>query len=186
MRIVGGKNRGRNIIAPKGTSTRPTTDQVREAIFNILATADYALPIEDAIVADIFAGSGALGLEAISRGAQFCLFVETAPAARAAIRENVETMGLGGITRLHRRDATQLRVEPNNLRGPFTHVFMDPPYEKNMGLPVLEKLKAQNLIAEKAVVLYEMKADEEPDVSGWSVLDDRTWGKSRVMFLGTN
>jgi len=106
MRIVTGKLRGRNITAPSGKNTR--------------------------LVADIFAGSGALGLEAISRGAEFCLFVETEPKARGAIRENVDKMGLFGCTRLHRHTATKLKIAPGNLRGPFTHIFMDPPYNKGM------------------------------------------------------
>lgn len=184
MRIVGGKNRGRNIIAPRGRGTRPTSDQTRESIFNILGHAPWSLPLDGAIVADIYAGSGALGLEAISRGATFCLFVETAPAARAAIRENVDTMGLGGITRLHRRDATRLRVEPANLRGPFTHIFIDPPYGKNLGVPVMRKLKEQNLIARGGVIMYEMGEDESPDLSGFTLFETRNWGAAKVVFVG--
>ena len=101
MRIVGGKFRGRNIACPSGKLTRPTSDQARESIFNILSHANYALPLdENALIIDLFAGSGALGLEAISRGAGFCLFVETEPKARAAIRANIDTMNLGGMTPL--------------------------------------------------------------------------------------
>jgi len=110
MRIVSGKLRGRNIATPSGRATRPTSDQTRESIFNILAHAAWSPELEGAITADIFAGSGALGLEAISRGAEFCLFVETEPKARAAIRENIEKMNLFGCTRLHRRDATKLKI----------------------------------------------------------------------------
>ena len=184
MRIVSGTMRGRNIIAPRGRGTRPTSDQARESIFNILAHADYGVPVDGGIVADIFAGSGALGLEAISRGAEFCLFVETAPDARAAIRENVDKMGLGGVTRLHRRDATKLRIEPNNLRGPFTHVFIDPPYGKGLGAPVLRKLKAQSLLIENAVIMYEMGNDEpDPEIKGFNIRDIRQWGKAKVVFL---
>ena len=146
MRIVTGRLRGRNIATPKGRNTRPTSDQTRESIFNILAHAQWAPDLDGAIVADIFAGSGALGLEAISRGAGFCLFVETEPNARAAIRENVDKMGLGGITRLHRHDATKLKIAPSNLRGAFTHIFMDPPYNKCLWRPVLSRLKDYGLI----------------------------------------
>ncbi|WP_017931389.1 16S rRNA (guanine(966)-N(2))-methyltransferase RsmD [Robiginitomaculum antarcticum] len=185
MRIVGGNMRGRNITAPRGRNTRPTSDQARESVFNILAHADYAPALDGAIVADIFAGSGALGLEAISRGAAFCLFVETAPEARAAIRENVDTMGLGGVTRLHRRDATKLRIEPNNLRGSFTHVFIDPPYGKNLGQPVLQKLIEQKLLAPGAAVMYEMGNDEpDPVIAGFEIFDVRNWGKAKVVFMG--
>lgn len=183
MRIVGGKNRGRNITAPRGRGTRPTSDQTRESIFNILAHAPWSPDLDGAIVADIFAGSGALGLEAISRGAAFCLFVETAPAARAAIRENVETMSLGGMTRLHRRDATKLRVEPSNLRGPFSHIFIDPPYNKGLGLPVLNKLKSENLLADDAAIMYEMSVDEELELPGYEILETRIWGAAKVVFM---
>ena len=89
MSIVTGRLRGRNIITPKGRNTRPTSDQTRESIFNILGHAEWSPALDGAIVADIFAGSGALGLEAISRGAEFCLFVETEPNARARACENI-------------------------------------------------------------------------------------------------
>lgn len=184
MRIVGGKNRGRNIIAPSGKTTRPTSDQARESIFNILGHADWSPPLNGAIVIDIFAGSGALGLEALSRGAEFCLFVETEPKARAAIRENTVAMGLGGCTRLHRRDATKLRIEPGNLRGPFTHIFLDPPYDKNLAHPVLRKLGKQGLIGDGAVIIYEMAKDEEPNLRDYVIHDTRIWGAAKVVFMG--
>ena len=186
MRIVGGKNKGRNIAAPRGKATRPTSDQARESIFNILAHADYAPDLEGTNVIDIFAGSGALGLEACSRGAGFCLFVETEPKARAAIRENIETMDLGGTTRLHRRDATKLRIAASNLRGPFTHIFLDPPYNKNLARPVLRKLGEQGLIADGAVIIYEMGKDEEPNLRGYTVHDTRIWGAAKVVFMGVD
>lgn len=184
MRIVGGKFKGRNLAAPSGRATRPTSDQARESLFNILAHAAWSPPLEGAIVADIFAGSGALGLEAVSRGAEFCLFVETEPKARGAIRDNVEAMSLSGITRLHRRDATKLRIEPGNLRGPFTHVFLDPPYEKGLGLPVLRKLRDQGLLATGGVIIYEMATEEEPNLRGFALHDQRIWGAAKIMFLG--
>lgn len=184
MRIVTGRLRGRNIITPKGRNTRPTSDQTRESIFNILSHADWAPPLEGAITADIFAGSGALGLEAISRGAEFCLFVETEPKARAAIRGNIEKMGLFGCTRLHRHDATKLKIAPGNLRGAFTHIFMDPPYNKGLWRPVLERLKYYDLIADGGVIILEESKDAEIDVKGYEVLADKLWGASRVLFLG--
>lgn len=184
MRIVGGKFKGRKIVAPKGKLTRPTSDQARESIFNMLNHAEYSLPLdEDARVIDIFAGSGALGIEAMSRGAGFCLFVETEPKARAAIRENVDTIGLGGISRLHRRDATKLRIEPSNLKGPFTHIFLDPPYHKSLIRPVLRRLKDQGLIHDDAIIIYEMSKDEEPNLNGYEILDERIWGAARVVFM---
>ena len=184
MRIVSGRLRGRNIATPSGKNTRPTSDQTRESLFNILGHADWSPDLDGAIVADIFAGSGALGLEAISRGAEFCLFVETEPKARAAIRSNMEKMNLFGCTRLHRQDATKLRVAPGNLRGAFTHIFMDPPYYKNLWRPVLSKLKSLNLIADNGAIILEVGADEDVDASGYEILDERIWGAARVLFLG--
>lgn len=183
MRIVTGSLRGRNIATPSGRETRPTSDQTRESIFNILAHADWAPPIEGAIVADIFAGSGALGLEAISRGAEFCLFVETEPKARGAIRENIDKMDLFGVTRLHRRDATRLKIAPGNLRGPFTHIFMDPPYNKGLWKPVLMRLRDQGLVADGGIIILEVAAEEEIEPRGFTIHADRTWGAARVLFL---
>jgi len=184
MRIVSGRLRGRNIATPSGRNTRPTSDQTRESLFNILSHADWSPDLEGAVVADIFAGSGALGLEAISRGAEFCLFVETEPKARAAIRSNIEAMNLFGFTRLHRQDATKLRVAPGNLRGPFTHIFMDPPYNRGLWKPVLNQLNALELIAKTGVIILEVAAEEEIDVDGYKLLDERLWGAAKVLFLG--
>ncbi len=183
MRIVSGKLRGRNIATPSGRNTRPTSDQTRESIFNILAHAEWAPPLDGAITADIFAGSGALGLEAISRGAAFCLFVETEPKARGAIRENIDKMGLFGCSRLHRHDATKLKIAPGNLRGPFTHIFMDPPYGKGLWRPVLRKLSEHDLIAEGGIIILETGAEEEIELRGYEVLADKRWGAARVLFL---
>lgn len=184
MRIVGGHLRGRNIATPSGRATRPTSDQTRESIFNILAHAPWAPSLDGGIVADIFAGSGALGLEAVSRGAAFCLFVETEPKARAAIRDNIQTMKLSDTTRLHRRDATKLKIAPANLRGAFTHIFMDPPYNKGLWKPVLWALKDQNLIADGGVIILEVARDEEDlEFRGFDVEADKVWGAARVVFL---
>ena len=183
MRIVSGKLRGRNIATPSGRSTRPTSDQTRESVFNILKHAEWAPPLEGAIVADIFAGSGALGLEAVSRGAAFCLFVETEPKARAAIRANIEKMRISEDTRLHRYDATKLKIAPGNLRGKFTHIFMDPPYNKDLWKPVLSRLKQQDLLAEDGVIILEESVDAKIDPRGFEVSADKRWGAARVLFL---
>src|SRR5262245_46067582 len=107
MRIVGGRLRSRALVAPKSQAIRPTADRLRESMFNVLTHA-YGDPITGARVLDLFAGTGALGIEAISRGAAFALFVDDGAEARALLRENVETLGLGGVTRIFRRDATKL------------------------------------------------------------------------------
>jgi len=183
VRIVSGKLRGRNIETPSGRGTRPTSDQTRESVFNILKHAEWAPPIDGAIVADIFAGSGALGLEAISRGAAFCLFAETEPKARAAIRANIEKMKLSEDTRLHRYDATKLKIAPGNMRGKFTHIFIDPPYNKGLWKPVLRRLSQQNLLAENGVIIMEESVEAELEPIGYEILEDKEWGAARVLFL---
>jgi len=186
VRIVSGKLRGRNIVTPSGRNTRPTSDQTRESVFNILKHADWAPPLDGAIVADIFAGSGALGLEAISRGAAFCLFAETEPKARAAIRANIEKMKISEDARLHRYDATKLKIAPGNLRGKFTHIFMDPPYNRGLWKPVLSRLIQQNLLAHNGVIILEESVEAEINPRGFQILHDKSWGAARVMFLKPN
>ena len=125
MRIVGGEFKGRCIVAPKGDTSRPTTDRNRESLFNILS-ARNDVNFEGARVIDLFAGSGALGLEALSRGAAWVLFVETDAAARGAIRDNIEALGAFGTTRIHRRSATSLGDKPASAGEPYTLAFLDP------------------------------------------------------------
>ena len=183
MRIVSGRLRGRNIATPTGRSTRPTSDQTRESIFNILKHAEWAPPLNGAIVADIFAGSGALGLEAISRGAAFCLFAETEPKARTVIRANIEKMKISEDTRLHRYDATKLKIAPGNMRGKFTHIFMDPPYNKSLWKPVLSRIIQQDILADDGVIILEESVEAEVEPRGFEILKDKSWGAARVLFL---
>src|SRR5829696_1445470 len=129
MRIVGGRFRGRALAGPRSDAIRPTSDRLRETIFNILAHA-YDDPAAGARVLDLFAGTGAMGLEALSRGAAFALFVDDGAEARGLIRENVEALGLGGATRLFRRDAANLGAA--HPVEPFSLAFADPPYGKNL------------------------------------------------------
>jgi 16S rRNA (guanine966-N2)-methyltransferase len=193
MRIVGGAYRGRGLIAPPGTSTRPTSDRAREAIFNVLEHAPWSPGLADARVIDLFAGSGALGLEALSRGAAFCLFVETDPAARGVIRENAEALGakgeLFGRTRIHRRDATDLGPRPGADGPPFDIAFLDPPYAKGLGERALAELAAGGWLAEGALVVFERgEAEPAPDMPGYEMLDERRYGAAKVLFarLGTS
>lgn len=183
MRIIAGKHKGRPIEAPKGQGTRPTSDRAREAVFNMLLHASWAPEIEGARVIDLFAGSGGLGLEAISRGAAFCLFVETDNAARGAIRANIENMSLFGTTRIHRRSATALGPRPTNLGAPFDIAFMDPPYNKGLVLPALAELANGKWVSEIAIIMVETAADEDLDFSGWTILDQRSKGAAKVTFL---
>jgi 16S rRNA (guanine966-N2)-methyltransferase len=184
MRIVGGKFKGRALKAPDGRDTRPTSDRARESIFNVLAHADWAPPLEGARVIDAFAGSGALGIEAMSRGAAFCLFIETDSAARGAIRDNIEAFQLFGATRIHRRSATDLGAKPAGLGAPFDLVFMDPPYAYDLVPPALDQLIKGAWIAPAALIVAETGADEiAPITLGWNLLDERLYGAARVSFL---
>src|ERR1700680_4514875 len=127
MRVVGGRLKGRNLVSPASRDIRPTAARLRESVFNILVHA-YEDPIQDARVLDLFAGTGALGIEAVSRGAAFALFVDNGTEARALLRNNVEALGLGGVTKVSRPDATTLA--PAHPVEPFSLVFLDPPYGK--------------------------------------------------------
>jgi 16S rRNA (guanine966-N2)-methyltransferase len=183
MRIVGGQFKGRFLVTPSGQTTRPTSDRAREALFNILAHAPWSDGVGGKRVLDLFAGSGALGFEAISRGAAFALFVETDAAARGAIRDNVEALGLFGVTRIHRRDATDLGLKPAGLGDPFDLVFLDPPYGKGLGEAALAKLKSGAWIGTGALVVYECAASETPATPGYEELDVRDYGAAKVCFL---
>jgi 16S rRNA (guanine966-N2)-methyltransferase len=190
MRIVSGSFRGKTLAAPDREATRPTSDRARQAIFNILEHAAWSNGVQGVRVIDLFAGSGALGFEALSRGAAFCLFVETDAAARGAIRENVEAMGQFGTTRVHRRDATDLGDRPGADGPAFDLAFLDPPYakgapfEKNLGEIALEKLASGGWLAPGAIVVFERGASEpEVAVAGFEALDARDYGAARVHFL---
>lgn len=184
MRIVGGQFKGRAIVTPDGRNTRPTSDRAREAVFNVLMHADWVPDLDGARVMDVFAGSGALGFEALSRGAAFCLFVETDDAARGAIRDNVESFGLFGNTRVHRRDATQLGVRPGSQAEAFDLVFLDPPYRKGLGERALDCLIKGNWLSENATIVFERAADEDDFATDvWEIINTKTYGAAQVLFL---
>lgn len=184
MRIVAGTLKGRTLVAPDGQDTRPTSDRARQAVFNVLEHAAWAGPLVGARVLDLFAGSGALGFEAISRGAAFCLFVETDDAARGAIRENVDAFSLFGQTRVHRRSATDLGVRPSSAGEPFDIAFLDPPYGKGLGEQALARLIEEDWLKPGAIVVFERGAGEpEIETSGYARLDARDYGAARVLFL---
>lgn len=182
MRIIGGKFSGRSIAAPKGRETRPTADRARESLFNILVHKDE-FDIEGARVIDLFAGSGALGFEAMSRGADFCLFVETDADARGAIRDNIEALGLFGNTRLHRRSATMLGLKPAGVGPAFALAFLDPPYGKDLVHPALQSLKAGSWLEDGALVIVEQGKDEDPSrLPGFEEDDRRNYGAAQIGF----
>lgn len=184
MRIVGGEFRGRTLAAPPGRDTRPTSDRARQAVFNILEHAPWSPGLQSRRVIDLFAGSGALGFEALSRGAAFALFVETDEAARGAIRDTVETLGLFGRTRIHRRDATDLGVRPGSAGEAFDLAFLDPPYRLGLGERALARLAEGGWLADDALVVMEDAADAPgAPTPGFEPLDARTYGVAQIRFL---
>jgi len=183
MRITGGTLGGRRLVTPADDRVRPTSDKVRQAIFNILRHQDWDFALEGARAADLFAGTGALGIEAVSQGASFCLFVEDAAESRALIQRNIEALGLTGVTKIFRRDATKLGVMAPASGGPFNLVFLDPPYRKDLIAPALASLRSGGWLAQDAIIIAEMSEDETIAADGFEVLDRRAYGETRVTFL---
>jgi 16S rRNA (guanine966-N2)-methyltransferase len=179
MRIVGGRLRGRALAGPGSDRVRPTSDRLRETIFNVLAHA-YGDPVAGARVLDLFAGTGAMGLEALSRGAAFALFVDDSAAARGLIRQNIEALGLGGETRLFRRDATRTGKAAN---APFSLAFCDPPYGKNLAPKALASCTAGGWLAPGALVVVEEAQGVEVALpEGFTELERRDYGETKVVF----
>lgn len=182
MRIVGGKFRARPLASPEGGDIRPTSDRVRESIFNILAHGMGDFDLAGRRVMDLFAGTGALGLEALSRGAGYCLFVEEAPEARALIRQNIEAFGLMGVTRIFRRNACDLGPAAN--MSTFSLAFLDPPYAQGLGEKALASLRDGGWLDPGAIAVMEERggvAVALPD--RFIELELRTWGDTAVRFL---
>ena len=181
MRIVGGRLRGRLLEAPATRAIRPTSERLRESIFDIL-THRHAGVVEGARVVDLFAGSGALGIEALSRGAKFALFVDNGPEARALLRANVEVFAPGGVTRIWRADATLLGKAPAG--PPFTLAFLDPPYDKGLAGPALTGLVEGGWLASGALVVVEESAEAEIGApTALRIVDERVYGETKVVFL---
>ena len=186
MRIVAGKHRGLTLATPKDARVRPTSDRVREAVFNVLAHNDFGIgfKLDGARVMDLFAGTGALGLEALSRGAAYVLFVDDHFESRALIRRNVEAAHATGATKIWRRDAAALDEMPANAGGPFDLVFLDPPYRKGFVERALVSARDGGWFTPRALAVAEMAADEAFVVpAGFSPLDERTYGDTKVLLL---
>ncbi len=198
MRIIAGRHRGARLASPAGRAIRPTSDRVREALFNILAHglpapgsdgaegagegSSPAFTLEGARVLDLFAGTGAMGLEALSRGAAFALFVETSAEARGLIRRNIEALGLTGAARIFRRDAT--RLGPIGRMAPFDLVFCDPPYGAGLGERALAAAVAGGWLAPGAIVIWEESAEAGADIAlpeGLAEIDRRVWGDTQAI-----
>jgi 16S rRNA (guanine966-N2)-methyltransferase len=185
MRVVSGKFRGRALATPADMRVRPTSDKVRQAIFNILEHRDFenGFTLENAAVIDLFAGTGALGIEALSRGAKFCLFVDDDADSRALQRQNVESLGLTGVSKIWRRDAGDLGPLNTGSGGPFNLAFLDPPYHKGLAQKALASLRNGNWLAKDAIILAETAEDEALDAPGYSLLDERIYGAACIRIL---
>ncbi len=181
MRVVGGRLRGRPLQAPASRDIRPTSDRLRETIFDILAHR-YAGLVEEARVVDLFAGSGALGVEALSRGAAFALFVDTGAQARALLRANVEALALGGVSRIWRADATKLGRAPAG--PPFDLAFLDPPYGQGLAGPALAALRTGGWLGPGALAVVEESAKAEiATPEGLRLDDERSYGDTKLTFF---
>ena len=186
MRLVGGRLRGRSLAAPEGLAVRPTADRTREALFNILTQgrlAEAGPALEGARLLDAFAGTGALGLEALSRGAAAVVFMEEQAVAEAALRKNIRDLGVEAESKVLRADV--LRPPPAERHGgPCDIVLMDPPYNQGLATPALTALDAAGWLAADCLVTLELLKSEpfEPP-AGFAELESRNYGKARLVFL---
>lgn len=181
MRVVGGTFKGRALKAPASNTVRPTSDRLRESIFNILASNHPDL-LENARIIDLFAGTGALAIEALSRGAAFALLVDDSTEGRSLIRANIEALGLGGKTRVFRRDATKLGQMPP--QDAFTLAFLDPPYSKGLGEKALAALHEGGWLSPGALVVFEESAKAEIAVpEPFALIDRRDYGDTQLLLL---
>jgi 16S rRNA (guanine966-N2)-methyltransferase len=184
MRIVGGRLKGRTLLTPSSRAIRPTSERLRESIFDIL---EHRFPghIEGARVVDLFAGTGALAIEALSRGARFALFVDNGAEARALLRGNVEALALGGLTRIWRADATKLGSAPGG--GPFALAFVDPPYGQGLSAPALASLIKGGWLTPNALCVVEEAAKAEIAApAGLALIDERVYGDTRIGIFQTS
>lgn len=181
MRIIAGKFRGKQLLSPEDESIRPTADRVRESIFDIVASR-LGASLDGLRVLDLFAGTGALGLEALSRGAASVVFVDTGAEARGLIRDHIEAFGAGGVTKLLRRDATALGDA--GTMGPVDLVFLDPPYGKGLGGRALAALRQGGWLKSGTLLVLEEGSDVTVELpEGFALEDRRTYGAAAVHIL---
>lgn len=178
MRIIAGEFRGRKLLSVRGMKTRPTSDRIRESIFNILSDT-----VQDAVVLDLFAGTGAMGIEALSRGARYALFLEQNREALAAVSQNIRNCSLENRTRIMRWDIVKNLNCIRNMPSPFTLVFMDPPYDQNMVEPALHNLMQTGSLSAGAVIVAEHTPAEIVETQGVEITDQRKYGKTLISFL---
>jgi 16S rRNA (guanine966-N2)-methyltransferase len=187
MRITGGIHRGRSLTSPKGSSTRPTSDRARESVFNILRHGGWHQGIlEDATVLDVFAGTGALGLEALSQGAKHAVFIERDRAAAALCQDNIDKLGETARALVLKCDAAAPAPRPAHVE-PRSLVFLDPPYGKGLGATALKVLEEKGWLQDSATCVMEMsKKEPEAVPAGFTLMDERTYGIARVIFFVRN
>jgi 16S rRNA (guanine966-N2)-methyltransferase len=185
MRITGGTFRGRVLASPPDMRVRPTSDRTRQAIFNMLQHKDFGIgfALDGIAVADLFAGTGALGIEALSHGARWCLLVDDDADSRALQRQNVEALNLTGATRIWRRDACDLGPIGPAAGGPFNLVFLDPPYRKGLIPRALKSLQDGHWLAPNALLVAETEGMEPLETPDFTLLEDRDYGETRVRFF---
>ena len=183
MRIIGGRHRGRRLLAPSGDAVRPTSDRAREALFNILSHGRFAaegIPFAEAAVLDAFAGTSALGLEALSRGADEAVFIERDPEAVAVLRRNVAALGESARAQIVPGDATR----PPRAGLQCAVAFIDPPYRSGLATQALEALDRAGWLTPDALAIIELGAREElAPPAGFTLSDERVYGAVRLVFL---
>jgi 16S rRNA (guanine966-N2)-methyltransferase len=184
VRIVGGRLKGRNLISPKTKGLRPTADRVRESIFNILVHGTDGFTLEDVAVIDVFCGTGALGLEAISRGARHGVFIDLDMCALEYVNKNAGSMGLGGEVLTLKLDAKNLGQPPEFVKSPAAVVFMDPPYNQGLADLALRGLKEKGWLESGAFCVVEIAVKEILNIpKNFNLLNERNYGATRVVFL---
>jgi 16S rRNA (guanine966-N2)-methyltransferase len=187
MRIVAGKFKGRRLLAPEGRDIRPTSDRARESIFNIIEHAPFAPEIKGASAIDVFAGTGAMGLEAMSRGAEPVTFIDLDDTARACILKNAGTMGQGRAVTVLRLDATKMPPPPRIAQCPAGYAFLDAPYDQDVSGPTLLSLLARGWVAQGSLCVVETPSDKSFDAPrGYSMEDQRKYGRAMVSFLSVD
>jgi len=180
LRIISGALKGKKLFSPKGINTRPTADRIRENIFNILSSR-----IINSVVLDLFAGTGALGIEALSRGASFAIFMDTDKDALSVIEKNVAACRLQNRIKIIKADIVKNNIAADNRLPPVNLVFMDPPYNKNLIKPALINLSASRFLQKNSLIIIEHALEETLSgfVLEYKISDQRRYGKTLVSFL---
>lgn len=182
IRIVAGSHRGRVLKTPEGQEIRPTSDKVRQAIFNVLSSHHV---IGDLRVLDVFCGTGALGLEALSQGAAYCTFVDVSPVSLALARENAKNFGLLERCTFIERDAVKVGIRPDSA-SPFDLVFLDAPYHKNLSGPCFEGLIEGNWLKDGAIIVVETEKEAVLSLPSAKIWAEKVYGLTKVTFLSHN